>query len=149
MGRSKVSIAISLIIMLTVEPAFADSDALLQAVTFALTGSDNAKVKSIDRANCIIALGDELFRLNNVQVDRIFIKDEQFLEEVTVELHGSMPIHEADDIFEAAGFHIPGGSLRIVSNEYTFHISTRERDRVRRAWGYIYSHGCVGQKSPF
>jgi len=27
--------------------------------------------------------------------------------------------------------------------------TTGEVDRVKRAWEYIYSHGCVGKKSPF
>jgi hypothetical protein len=35
------------------------------------------------------------------------------------------------------------------SNEHTLNLRTSESDRVNRAWQYIYSHGCVGKKSPF
>jgi hypothetical protein len=60
--------------------AFADSDTLLQAVGFALTGSDNAKVQPIDRANCVFRVDSDnsglaVFHLNNVQLDRVVIQN--------------------------------------------------------------------------
>jgi hypothetical protein len=33
--------------------------------------------------------------------------------------------------------------------EYKLRLTTGDFDRVGRAWDYIYSHGCIGKKSPF
>ena len=38
---------------------------------------------------------------------------------------------------------------RIVTNEQTLTLYTTEKDRVVRAWQYLYAHGCVGRTSPF
>jgi hypothetical protein len=169
-----------------VPPALADSDTLLQAVGFALTGSDNAKVQPIDRANCVFRVDSDViragvnssefavFHLNNVQADRIAIQnwirrnyiygEEKY---VTVELHGNARVYEAtlppaveeksDDPEAVRTFisklkreHPESFQTRhISSNEQTLELATNDGDRVNRAWQYIFSHGCVGQKSPF
>jgi hypothetical protein len=49
----------------------------MRAVGFALTGSDNAELKVIDRASCVFAVKNDLFRLNNVYTDRIKIQGRQ------------------------------------------------------------------------
>ena len=47
----------------------------MRTVGFALTGSDDAVPKVIgDRANCVFAINNEIFRLNNIRADRITIK---------------------------------------------------------------------------
>jgi hypothetical protein len=44
----------------------------------------------------------------------------------------------------------PEARPRNVSDkERTLELATGDDQRVNRAWAYIYSHGCVGQKSPF
>jgi hypothetical protein len=46
--------------------AHAQSDVLLQAVGFALTGSDDARFEIIDRANCVFRIeSDVIRRMNN------------------------------------------------------------------------------------
>jgi hypothetical protein len=56
-------------------PGWAEPDVFMRAVSFALTGHDDADPKVIgDRANCVFAIGNDLFRLNNVQTDRIKIQ---------------------------------------------------------------------------
>jgi hypothetical protein len=40
----------------------------------------------------------------------------------------------------------------VQSHHYTYkqlRLDTGDMDRVKRAWEYIYSHGCIGKKSPF
>jgi hypothetical protein len=73
----------------------------MRAVGFALTGSDNANPKVIgDRAGCVFAVKNELFRLNNVYTDRIKIQGRQrqsfgVLEQwVTVALQGDDIVFE-------------------------------------------------------
>ena len=47
----------------------------MRTVGFALTGSDDAVPKVIgDRANCVFAINNEIFRLNNIHADHITIK---------------------------------------------------------------------------
>ena len=149
----------------------AQSDVFLQAVGFALTGSDNAKVRQINRTNCVFGItgkNPEVFHLNNVHVDRIVVQSwtrrQPWGEEkyVTVELHGDKTVYEQT----TKGIDENSGSPQVremfkqwnpdffkpqhtVSNEQTLTLMTGEADRVTRAWQYIYSNGCTGQKSPF
>jgi len=56
-------------------PAHSEPDMFMRTVGFALTGSDDAVPKVIgDRANCVFAINNEIFRLNNIHADRITIK---------------------------------------------------------------------------
>jgi hypothetical protein len=117
MGRpqTKLPIAVSLVAALFAASALAESDVLLEAVRFALTGSDSGKVQPIDRANCVFRIesdvirrlnnsGFAVFQLNNVQLDRLFIQNwiskSNFGERkyVTVELHGNAPVYETTEL---------------------------------------------------
>ena len=52
-----------------------EPDALMRAVSFALTGRDDADPKVIGkRTDCVFAVNDGLFHLNNVHPDRITIR---------------------------------------------------------------------------
>ena len=31
--------------------------------------------------------------------------------------------------------------------EYELHFTTDDQDKVKRAWQYVYSHGCTGKQS--
>jgi len=56
-------------------PAHSEPDMFMRTVGFALTGSDDAVPKVIgDRANCVFAINNEIFRLNNIHADHITIK---------------------------------------------------------------------------
>jgi hypothetical protein len=87
MGRRQRSglIAAWLATVLIASPAIAEDDVLLQAVGFAITGSDDAKVLAVDRAKCIFRVESNylentspsrfgVFYLNNVQVDRLIMQ---------------------------------------------------------------------------
>jgi hypothetical protein len=138
----------------------------MRAVGFALTGSNDADVRVIgDRAGCVFAIKNEVFRLNNVYADRIKIQGSQrqwlgVLEQrVTVELHG-------DEIVYEGTVEPPKGDgsellrqMRVESpsmfephhysyTRYELFLSTNDQDGVKRAWQYIYSHGCTGKGVP-
>jgi hypothetical protein len=138
----------------------------MRAVGFALTGSDNANPKVIgDRASCVFAVKNELFRLNNVYTDRIKIQGRQrqsfgVLEQwVTVTLQG-------DDIVFGETIEPPkdDGSefmrqMRVQSpsmfepHHYSYtqqelYLATNDQDGVKAAWQYVYSHGCTGKPPP-
>jgi hypothetical protein len=51
--------------------SLADSDVLLQAVSFAITGSDANKVVAIDRQQCIFKMENYRYYLNRIRTDRI------------------------------------------------------------------------------
>jgi len=79
--------------------AHAETDVFMRTVGFALTGSDDADPKVIgDRAKCVFAINNDIFRLNNVHTDRITIQGwqrQQGLEQwVTVELYGDDVVFE-------------------------------------------------------
>jgi hypothetical protein len=91
--------------------AFAD-DTLLRAVGFALTGSDDTKVRVVNRASCVFEIDHpnvrpnsggvsaEVFHLNNIHVERIaiqgWVQKNAFGETrtVTVDLHGEGVMYE-------------------------------------------------------
>ena len=148
-------------------PAYARDDVLLRAVGFAITGNDNTKVIEIDRVNCVFGVDGETFFLNNVEVDRLRIKDwvrksvfgqEHF---VTVALHGRKTVYEVTTqvtedsidkgLAEAIKKRNPTFFTRRYHNskQHTLTLKTDEFDRVERAWRYIYTNGCSGAKSPF
>jgi hypothetical protein len=149
--------------MLASGPVRGEPDVLMRAVGFALTGSDDAEPKAIDRANCVFAIKNDMFRLNNVHTDRIVIrtwKNTSGGSWVLVALHGDSTVYEhteeplKDDGSSFMNFvrqNSPGAfkPQRTTHKEHELTLSTPDQDRVTRAWQYIYSHGCVGKKSPF
>ena len=147
-------------------PVGAETDLLIRAVGFALTGSDNADLKVIGgRASCVFAVKNELFRLNNVYTDRIKIQGRQrqsfgALEQwVAVTLQGDEIVFEVTvDPPKDDGSELMR-QMRVESPEmfkphhysYTHHelnLATNDQDEVKTAWQYIYSHGCTGKRSP-
>jgi len=83
----------------------AETDVFLQAVGFALTGSDNSKVTVIDRKNCVFRVDyHDVFHLNNVHVDRVVLQPMVQKDRVrgerhylTVSLPGSDTVLERND----------------------------------------------------
>jgi hypothetical protein len=52
--------------------AHGETDVFMRTVGFALTGNDNVEPKVIgNRASCVFAINNDLFRLDNVHTDRI------------------------------------------------------------------------------
>jgi hypothetical protein len=147
-------------------PVPAETDLLMRAVGFALTGSNDADVRVIgDRAGCVFAIKNEVFRLNNVYADRVKIQgsQRQWLgvpeQRVTVELHGDEIVFEEtveppkDDGSELSRKMRAESPSMFEPHHYTytrheFFLSTNDHDGVKRAWQYIYSHGCAGKRVP-
>jgi hypothetical protein len=145
-------------------PVWAESDVFMRTVGFALTGSDNTDTKAIgDRINCVFAVNNELFRLNNVYTDRINIQTFQPRRGdprawITLTLQGDEIVFEQTieppkddgsktlrkmrednpDFFRTRHY---------TYTEYQLHLTTNDQDKVKRAWQYIYSHGCTGKQS--
>jgi hypothetical protein len=152
--------------------AHSETDVFMRAVGFALTGSDDADVKAIDRANCVFAYKNkdksDVVRLNNVHVDRIKIQSWTSTNPynppryVTVELHGDDVVFEettepmkydaSNDFVREYWARHPEAfekSYHESHKEHELMLTTVDQDRVTRAWQYIYSHGCTGKQSPF
>jgi hypothetical protein len=170
-------VAVSLVLAPVAGATAESGDTLLQAVAFALTGSDDAKVRVINRAQCVFGIDHkkapggisaEVFHLNNIQVERLAIQgwlqktNRGETRTVTVDLHGDSVVYEQTreggdtegvpsailDNIRKSG---PEWFTRhvIPSNEQQLTLSTSETERVNRAWQYIYANGCVAKKSPF
>jgi uncharacterized protein len=146
--------------------AHSEVDVLLRAVGFALTGSDDANPSIIgNRANCVFAIGNEVYHLNNVHTDRITIQGWQqktlysptgLAKWVTVELHGDDVVFEEMTerreplhLVPVAPHNTDPTVASESSKEHELKLNTDDQDRVKRAWQYIYSHGCIGKQSPF
>jgi len=154
------------VLLLPVQSVCAETGALMHALSFALAGNDNADVKVIgDRASCVFAVKNELFRLNNVYADRIEIQGRQrqwlgALEQwVAITLQGDeIVFEETVDPPKDDGSELMR-QMRVESPEmfkshhysytrYELHLATNDQDRVKTAWQYIYSHGCTGKRTP-
>jgi hypothetical protein len=154
------------VLLLLVRSVCAETDALMHAVGFALTGSGDVDTKVIgDPAECVFGIKNDLFRLNNVNTDLIKIEAHQrqrlgVLEQwVTVTLQGEGVVFETtieppqDDGSELVR------QMRMQSPElfsphhysytqYELYLATKDQDGMKRAWQYLYSHGCTGKRTP-
>ncbi len=161
-----VSFLLLISLLLSVEPASAEPDAFQSAVAFALTGRDDKPIGVIDSANCIFSIngGEEIFYLNNVQIDRLKLQETfeprplwDKNNHLTIELHGNKTVYENTKIFTIDGeigrLLAREGKMTTYgptkSTEHSLSLQTSEVHRLVRAWKYIYAHGCKGQKSPF
>lgn len=95
LGKFVRAFALVVGLFLVCGAAHSETDVLLRTVGFALTDSDDSEPKVIgDRANCVFAIKNDVFHLNNVQFDRIKIQrwasKNLYAVEcwVTVQLHG-------------------------------------------------------------
>ncbi|HXW26716.1 MAG TPA: hypothetical protein VEK73_18385 [Xanthobacteraceae bacterium] len=168
MRRSKHALALALVAAPVVSVfAGAEIDVFMRAVGYALTGSDDADPKAVDRKNCVFTLGQDTYRLNNVHVDRIKIQGWQqssprlgVQHYVTVSLHGDETVVEhlttplVDDSSEFMRLYRRDHPEAFTAQrerykERELRLNTSDQDRVTRAWQYIYDNGCSGKKSPF
>jgi hypothetical protein len=125
------------------------------------------------RANCVFAItnarssdSEGVYHLNNVQTDRIRIQGWKrqwpaYLEQwIAVELNGDEVVFEKTTEPPKDDGSSLTRELRAIHpdmfnpHHYTYketelHLMTNDQDRVKRAWDYIYSHGCTGKRSPF
>lgn len=161
--------AVALILLVTgscISTSIAATDTLVDAVGFALTGTDDAKPLVIDRPNCVFGLGDEIFHLNNVETDRITIESYDQRSALGIDRYLRVGLHGRDTIYESTTQlqYDPSNELyralkekdasmfepkHSSSNQHLLNLPSSEKGRMVRAWRYIYSNGCVGKKSTF
>jgi hypothetical protein len=165
--RSRLSGVFAVAVLLfLVRSVCAETDALIHAAGFALTGSAKLDTKVIgDPAECVFGIKNDLFRLNNVYTDLIKIEAHQrqrlgVLEQwVTVRLQGAGVVFETtieppqDDGSELMRqMRMQSPELfrphHYTYTEYELHLPTKDPDEVKLAWQYVYSHGCTGKQSP-
>ena len=149
--------------------ADADSDVLLKTVAFALTANDETRVEPIDQDNCVFRVNNDIYRLNNVRLDRIRFQDQvrrlkNREHRVTlVLLSGETTVQET--IYEGVDENnneLPAEVMQQMKEEFPdvfkahntrlnrviLVLPTDDGRRVRDAWGFIYSRGCSGTKAP-
>ena len=161
------------------------SKAFLDAVNFALTGSDGNALRLVDKDRCIFSLDSpehsNIFYLNNIQLDRLTFKEEAKQQQygldrrvvrlLIVTLRSDQIVHESvesaydptqsddqnvQELLSDARTHNPTLYAKIAKpiperhftqSDWDLELPDNESARVIRAWRYIYSHGCTGQKS--
>lgn len=130
-----------------------DGGNLLKAVAFALTGDDSSHVS--DWPDCVFQIKSDsppevlTFHLNNIDPARTRVAEESlagievhiFGENVVVDEYGSDPGLPVGTV--------NGPKVLTHHTQWRLKIHTIETQRMLRAWNYIYSHGCTGQKSSF
>jgi hypothetical protein len=123
------------------------ADTLVQAVGFVLTGSDTADVRAVDRAGCVFDIIDSdgtawvtgRFYLNNVDPSRVTLQG-PFI---------SGPYHWVDESIRGQTVVYTDRNGTHQSSDYALRLKTTELDRVKRAWRYIYTHGCRSTASAY
>lgn len=142
--------------VLMMNGAWAADDVFMQAVGFAVSGSDAGKVASIDRQQCV-------FKVNKDNTDRVTVqgkKNRYGSVWAEVELHGKSKLAEIysappEDRGTELDRQMRAADSRFFEPhtdsyaDYTLVVQTNEQDRLIRAWQYIYANGCKGLKSPF
>jgi hypothetical protein len=144
------------------EAARAESDVLLQAISFAVTGSDANRVVAVDRARCVFRVKSDTYYFNNIYTDRVTFRDLQNrLGRVwtEVELHGKQkvtdiantPVQEPAQLTkELNDYYREVYEANSTSYaDHTIQIDTHESVRLRKAWQYVFANGCKGMTSPF
>ena len=145
--------------------AESESDVLLKTVAFALTASDETTVEPVDQANCVFRVSKEIYRLNNVRLDRLRFQDQvrtlrDRKHRVTlVSLSGEATVQESiyegldennnqltPEIMQQLKENFPDvfKAHNTPLNQVTLVLPTDDGRRVREAWRFIYSHGCSG-----
>jgi hypothetical protein len=156
-GALVVRAVVALILLTFLAPPARADDILLQAVSFAITGSDGSNVTAIDRAQCVFKVENDTYFLNNVYVDRISIRKFEFVGAM-VELHGKKKVVDSPPAKHTGSAldkmmmqdhpdDFKGG--RTAASDKTIMVYTNESDRLVKAWEYIYANGCKGATSPF
>jgi hypothetical protein len=117
------------------------ADALLQAISFAITGSDATPVIILDRRDCVFRLEANTYYFNNIDPTRVTF------------LNFTRPVRGD---YTRVGIHGKAKVIDMVSSGQTFShadyelmVVTNEPARLIRAWQYIYANGCKGATSPF
>jgi hypothetical protein len=145
--------------------AASETEVLLKTVAFALTANDETKVEPIDQGNCVFRVNNEIYRLNNVRLDRLRFQDQvrklkNREHRVTlVFLSGDATVHESlyegldennnqipAEIMQQLKENFPAvfKAHNTPSNQARLVLPTDDGRRVRDAWQFIYSHGCSG-----
>ncbi len=134
-----------------------EDDAVFQrAIRFLLTGNDTGSVEVIDLKNCEFKFqefnadfyGETLVRLNNVEETRSSIypggssiyPGANVSPAVTIRgiSVADFPSRKRIDMGETVYQEVPAYSV----NQISWDVPTGEVDRLRRAWAYVYTHGC-------
>ncbi|WP_315759697.1 hypothetical protein [Bradyrhizobium sp. SZCCHNRI2007] len=143
-----------------------EPDPLIQAVSFATTGTNGTDISVIDRTHCIFKIGNDTIYFNNVYIDRIALKTwSNKLGNVwtTVDIHGrgkvvdhyAPPLTYTGSEFDKALIaadpdYFSSRTAQITTgSDFTFTVRTTESTRLARAWKFIYANGCKGIRSPF
>jgi hypothetical protein len=147
-------------LMLCPTASLAESDVLLQAVSFAITGSDASKVVAINQRQCIFKVNNYTYYFDRIYTDRITFQNIK-KDRVWIEIHGKANVI---DLWDPPAAKDDGSAkmreLKTFSPEvfqptaqsfadYTVEVWTTELERLKRAWEYIYANGCTGITSPF
>jgi hypothetical protein len=141
----------------------AHADALVDAISFAVTGSDASSVTAVNRAKCIFNVDGNTFYFDNIQTDRLKyrnMRSERRGNFTEIDLHGKQKVVDVlskGATYDGSEFHrqlmqtAPGTFKDSVNSEsdHTLFITTNESERLMSARQFIYSHGCVGQQSSF
>src|SRR5450756_1032207 len=110
-------------------PAHAE-DALTQAISFAITGSEGRQVDVVDKKNCVFRMGVRTYFLNNVLTNTITFQPytRQIGNYTRVGVHGKSKIME--EVYQGVAQPVTDVDLMVESPDHA---------RIIRAWQYIYA----------
>ncbi len=145
----------------TVESRQPGDDLFRSSLAYLLTGDDLGKIRVVDRTQCIVEVRHRvwpdapdlvsLIHLNNVDRTRSSIQaiSDVPKNRVDITLRGESVVdYLAKPAFKLGQREFPEQPAHSASVDMIT-LYTDEVERVRRAWDYIYSHGCSGSKASY
>ena len=136
-------------------------DLFRSSLAYLLTGDDLGRIRVLDRAQCIVEVRHRiwpdapdlvsLIHLNNVDRTRSSIQaiSDVPKNRVDITLRGESVVdYLAKPAFKLGQREFPEQPAHSASVDMIT-LYTDEVERVRRAWDYVYSHGCSGFKASF
>lgn len=133
------------------------NDVLLKAINFALTGSDRTTYSFTDRGACSVSWKRPSAQDGVDAVDAFYINSIDVSRAAWQEMESKTPVFGTsrfirvellgETVIRSNGF-IPA-STTLSTNDVTLDLNTSERDRLIRAWRYIYAHGCKSARSSY
>jgi hypothetical protein len=145
------------VLLLTFGTAQGADDRLLKAVTFALTGMDDAHVTALDWDQCVFRVDEvnvtETYHLGNVDPARTtFARGRSTSQYGDVSYFVDVSIFGEGTVYEILSRFVDKNGAPLIKRESAsdqLRLVTREYERVVRAWKYIYLNGCKGRQSSF
>lgn len=142
--------------------AFAATDPLLTAISFALSGKDGVEFRWINKGECIVEKSDTTddyiwkwrYFINQIDPNRTTMAQisptiREPMGEIIATVKGENLIYDTDVVQTPSGIAKGRSAPHWRATTMTIRYQISDKDRAIRAWHYIFQNGCKGARSSF